>query len=111
MAKDMLFLGITRPATKWGVPAEGFIINFLGCFLLYLWVAQANAVSIRGVVCLALGPAIHFVMRAAMSIDHNMFRIFRLFLVTRHIQLTGVSVLWAMHGRKRTPAAEVGSSV
>lgn len=111
MDKDMLFLAITRPATKWGVPAEGFIINCLGSFLLYLWVAHANIASVRGVITIAAGPAIHFVMRALMSIDHNMFRIVRLAAITRGVQISGVSVLWAMNGRKRTPAVEVGSSV
>lgn len=106
----MLFLAITRPATMFGVPFEGFLLNFLGTFLLYMWVGRAELLSVRGAMSLLTGVVIHFVMRAMMSIDHNMFRIFVLSFVTRGGQPSGVSVLWAMTG-KRGKAAEVGSSV
>jgi type IV secretion system protein VirB3 len=109
--KDMLFVACTRPTMLWGVPAEGFVINFFACYLAFLWIAHANILSIRGVVCLLIGPVVHIAMRMLISLDHNMFRIIRLGAETRGIQIRGVSVLWAMPWRRPSRAKDVASSV
>ena len=109
--KDMLFVACTRPTMLWGVPAEGFVINFFACYLAFLWIAHANILSIRGVVCLLIGPVVHIAMRMLISLDHNMFRIIRLSAETRGIQSSGVSGLWAMPWRRPSRAKDVASSV
>src|SRR4029078_6184091 len=73
--RDMLYLAITRPAMKLGVPVEGLCLNLLFCYLAFLWVAHANPITFRGVVFLLMLPCVHFVMRLRVSIDHNLFRI------------------------------------
>ena len=45
--RDMLFVACTRPTMLWGVPAEGFVINFFACYLAFLWIAHANILSIK----------------------------------------------------------------
>ena len=93
--KDMLFLACTRPAMRGGVPVEGLFINSVISYLLFLWVARANIASISGIVILVMCPVNHYLMRILVSIDHNIFRIGRLWLETKGIQFRGVSVLWA----------------
>ena len=73
--------------------------------------AHANILSIRGAVCLLIGPVVHFATRMLISLDHNMFRIIRLGAETRGIQIRGVSVLWAMPWRPPSRAKDVESSV
>ena len=46
--RDMLFVACTRPTMLWGVPAEGFVINFFACYLAFLWIAHANILSSQG---------------------------------------------------------------
>jgi type IV secretory pathway VirB3-like protein len=111
LPKDILFLAITRPNTKWGVPLEGFALNFVGCYLAYIWIARANIVSVRGVICILMGPVAHFLMRLAMSYDHNMFRILRLNAETRGFEYYGGSVLRAMPWRRPSKARDFPSHV
>lgn len=95
--KDRLYLAITRPTTGWGgVPFEGLALNVGISWLAYFCFAHANPLSLRGVLALALFPVVHFTMRLMMSIDHNLFRIMRLYVETHGIQPRRTSVLWAM---------------
>lgn len=93
---DFLFLACTRPAMKFGVPLEGLIANFVMFYCGFMWVAHGYVLSIRGLVCILLFPVNHMAMRILISFDHNMFRIMRLWIETKGINVRGVSVLWAM---------------
>ena len=75
MEKQILYLACTRPATKLGVPFEGFMLNFCGSFLIGIWMGSPLYWTIFGVL--------HFPMRILTSIDHNFFRIGRLWLETK----------------------------
>ncbi len=107
----MLYLAITRPAMKLGVPVEGLCLNLLLGYLAFLWVAHANPITLRGVVCILMLPIVHFTMRLLVSIDHNLFRIIRLAAETRGLQVRGVSVLWAMPWRLLSKAKDQASAV
>jgi type IV secretion system protein VirB3 len=96
LPKDMLYLACTRPAMKLGVPFEGLVINFVVFYGGFMWVARGNILSLRGIICILAFPVIHMGMRIATSIDHNVFRIIRLWFETRGLQIRGVSILWAM---------------
>jgi type IV secretion system protein VirB3 len=73
--KDTLFLALTRPAMKFGVPAEAFMANFVLSFFVGLWGGN----PFLWLVCIA----IHFPMRVIASVDHNFFRIWRLWLTAK----------------------------
>lgn len=73
--RETLFLAPTRPAMKWGVPYEGFLINLLGTFVFgmvmgapYYW---------------AIGVLLHFMMRALATWDPHFFRVLRLWVMTK----------------------------
>jgi type IV secretion system protein VirB3 len=76
LTRDTLFLAITRPPMKWGVPWEGFKYNLFGsmaCGMIFgspLW-------------CLLLWPAVHVGMRRMCARDHNFFRVLNLHFATR----------------------------
>jgi type IV secretion system protein VirB3 len=101
--KDTLFLACTRPAMFWGVPFEGFMLNFCMTFLLGLWLGSP--------AYWLLGVAIHFPMRVLTSIDHNFFRVWRLWLETKGAaigsDLWGGSALVALPSKPRRRASEV----
>ena len=109
--RDMLYLAITRPAMKLGVPVEGLCLNLLVCYLGFLWVAHANPITVSGVICLLMLPIVHFTMRLLVSIDHNLFRIIRLAAETRGLQVRGVSVLWTMHWKLPSKVKEQASAL
>ena len=97
--KDMLFVAVTRPATKWGCPLEGVIVNFGISYLAFEVLAHGNILSVRGAVTILCFPITHFLMRLLHEMDHNMFRIVRLAAETRGIAIRGVTALWAMPWR------------
>jgi type IV secretion system protein VirB3 len=106
LQKDTLFLACTRPAMFWGVPFEGFMLNFCLSFLLGLWLGSP--------VYWLVGVVIHFPMRILASMDHNFFRVWRLWLETKGSavgsDLWGGSALAAMPARqRRRPSEEPGS--
>jgi type IV secretion system protein VirB3 len=109
--REMLYLAITRPAMKLGVPVEGLCLNLLLCYLAFLWIAHANPITVRGVICMVMLPVVHFVMRLLVSIDHNLFRIIRLAAETRGLQVRGVSVLWAMPWKHASTAKDQASAI
>ena len=108
---DMLYLACTRPATKWGVPVEGLMINFGVSYLAFEVLAHGNPLSLRGAVTIFCFPVTHMAMRMLHELDHNMFRIVRLAAETRGIAIRGVTVLWAMPWRLPAKAKDCASAL
>jgi type IV secretory pathway VirB3-like protein len=73
--QDTLFLILTRPPTRWGVPFEALICNGILTFFIGLWLGNP--------LFWAVGLIIHFPMRVIASKDHNFFRIGRLWLMAK----------------------------
>ena len=77
-SKDVLYVATTRPAMKMGVPVEGLFINATITYLAYLWIGHGHL--LRMLLCLLIFPIVHVPMRILTAIDHNLFRIGRLWL-------------------------------
>lgn len=60
---------------KFGVPFEAFVLNFVLSFFVGLWGNN----PFYWLICIA----IHFPMRVIASMDHNFFRLGRLWLLTK----------------------------
>src|ERR1700733_12367718 len=73
--KDTLFLALTRPPMTLGVPFEGFLANLFLSFFVGLWGDN----PFYWLICIV----IHFPMRVMASADHNFFRVWRLWLITK----------------------------
>lgn len=73
--KDILFVALTRPAMKWGVPFEGFMANVILSFFAGLWGDN----PFFWLTCIV----VHFPMRVLASLDHNFFRVLRLWALTK----------------------------
>lgn len=56
LCSDPLFVGLTRPATIWGIPYTAFVIEFMATTLIFLAVGNpvylAIAVPIHGILYL-----------------------------------------------------------
>jgi type IV secretion system protein VirB3 len=95
--EDILFLACTRPAMMLGVPFEGFMVNFCGSFIFGLIMGSP--------LYWLIGIALHFPMRILTGIDHNFFRIGRLWIETKGASIGndrwGGAVLVAMPAVKR----------
>ena len=63
---DTLFLAVTRPAMKWGVPYAGFQINLMGG-------AVIGMIAGSPLWWLVIWPPVHLAMRAMTARDHNFF--------------------------------------
>lgn len=75
LEEDTLFLACTRPAMIVGVTMEAMGINIMLTTILYI-TAGSIAYALVGVV-------FHFVFRALVKHDHNMFRILIAWVETR----------------------------
>jgi len=106
-----LFVACTRPAMKMGVPVEGLMINAGVSYIAALWVGRMDPTRLSFWLCVFLALLVHYSMRWLTGIDHNIFRILCLFVMTRGIELRGVSVLWAVPWRRPTSSREVATSV
>jgi type IV secretory pathway VirB3-like protein len=73
--KEILFVALTRPPLKFGVPFEAFVANFVLSFFIGLWLGN----PFYWLICIA----IHFPMRVIASYDPNFFRLARLWLMTK----------------------------
>ncbi|WP_176037258.1 type IV secretion system protein VirB3 [Brucella tritici] len=73
--EDTLFLACTRPAMVAGVTMEAMGINVMTTTIFYL-VAGSISYALVGIV-------FHFVFRALIKHDHNMFRIVLAWVDTR----------------------------
>jgi type IV secretory pathway VirB3-like protein len=105
--KETLFVALTRPPLRWGVPYEAFLANFILSFFVGLWGNN----PFYWLICIA----IHFPMRVIASTDHNFFRVGRLWLMTKGSSVGGDrwggSMLSPMPDRPRRTAKEWTSSV
>ncbi|EJC84132.1 type IV secretory pathway, VirB3 component [Rhizobium leguminosarum bv. trifolii WSM2297] len=72
---DTLFLACTRPAMIAGVTMEAMGVNIMVTTILYI-TAGSIAYALTGVV-------FHFLFRALVKHDHNMFRILIAWIETR----------------------------
>lgn len=73
--EDILFLACTRPAMIAGVTMEAMGLNIMLTTILYIT---------AGSVAYALvGVGVHFLFRALVTHDHNMFRILLSWIQTR----------------------------
>lgn len=93
---DPLFLAITRPAMKMGVPFEGLAINGVVSWWSYILIGGAKIWRPGGIFSAMMFPVVHLGMRYAVTKDPNCFRIFFLFIFTRGIQPRRNSILWPM---------------
>ncbi|MGK9086098.1 type IV secretion system protein VirB3 [Brucella intermedia] len=75
LEEDTLFLACTRPAMIAGVTMEAMGINIMLTTILYI-VAGSIAYA-------TIGIAFHFVFRALVKHEHNMFRILLVWVETR----------------------------
>lgn len=75
LEEDILFLACTRPAMVAGVTMEAMAINIMMTTILYI-LAGSIAYTLVGI-------AFHFVFRALLKHDHNMFRILLAWVETR----------------------------
>lgn len=72
---DTLFLALTRPPLKWGVPYDGFRLNIIGTFVAGMFLGSP--------LYWFVGILVHLPMRWITSRDHNAFRVRRLWLETK----------------------------
>jgi type IV secretion system protein VirB3 len=77
---DVLYVAITRPAMKMGVPVEGLFVNGTITYFAFIWSSHGGTHLLRMLLMLLIFPIIHLPMRVLAAIDHNMFRIGRLWL-------------------------------
>lgn len=75
LAEDTLFIACTRPAMFAGVTMEAMGINVIATTIFYL-AAGSVAYALVGFV-------FHFIFRALVKHDHNMFRIMLAWMETR----------------------------
>jgi type IV secretion system protein VirB3 len=105
--RETLFVAITRPAMKFGVPFEAFVMNFVLSFFVGLWGDN----PFYWLICIV----IHFPMRIIASDDHNFFRVWRLWLMTKGSSVGGDrwggSMLSPLPDRPGRSVKELASSV
>ena len=77
---DVLYVATTRPAMKMGVPLEGLFVNVTITYFAFIWSSHGGNHAFRMLIMLLIFPALHVPMRVLAAIDHNMFRIGRLWL-------------------------------
>jgi type IV secretion system protein VirB3 len=83
LESEPLFLALTRPAMRWGVPFEALVLNGVLSFFVGLWLDNP--------FFWLIGIAIHFPMRIIASRDHNFFRVGRLWMTTKGQALRSAS--------------------
>jgi type IV secretion system protein VirB3 len=73
---DTLYVAMTRPAMRWGVPLEGLVVNIVFTLLV-------TCVFIGRPPGFAIGFVIHFIMREWTRHDPHFFRRWRLWYETK----------------------------
>lgn len=108
MQKDTLYLACTRTAKSYmGVPANGLLVNAMGCYLGYIVIGGADILHFRGYAWPFAFVLIHFAMVLLVERDPNIFRIIRLVIDTYTIN----PVLWAASSRLPRKARMMNSAI
>lgn len=101
LAIDTLYLACTRPAMRWGVPLEGFAINFGGSWIFgmiagspFYWV---------------IGVFIHYCMKPMANKNPNFFRELRMWFDTKGVNAGGT--LWALSPDPPRHARDIPSCI
>ena len=89
LTEDTLFLACTRPAMWQGVPIEAVCLNVMATTIFFI--------VMKNPCYMAIGIVVHYVVRAFISRDYNVFGVLRLWAETK--------------GRARNTARWGGSSV
>lgn len=94
LAAHTLYLAPTRPAKRWGVPAEGLFLNTAGNFIL--------VPLLTGTVWLwfVIWPAVHFGMRHLANKNPNFFRELRMWAATK-LAIAGSTLYCLPSGNRR----------
>jgi len=80
---DTLFLACTRPAMFLGIPIQAFGVLIIGCGEVFVLSGLATHSVWRLVWCAALALVSYAACRALTAIDHNIFGILFLWLITK----------------------------
>ena len=78
---DPLFVALTRPPMKWGVPFEGFKWNVILTAGLTIFIIQAPPGFFLGLI-------VHFVLREVARVDPHFFHKWKLWSMTRARSIT-----------------------
>jgi type IV secretory pathway VirB3-like protein len=92
---DALFVAMTRPATKFGVPWDGFIANAI-------FTAAFTILVVRRPPGFAIGILIHFILRELCRVDPHFFWRWRLFFKTKFVSPLPARLRWG--GSRLQPA-------
>ncbi len=92
LESHILYLAPTRPSMKWGVPAEGFVLNIGLLYALVPLLAAGNIYWLVGGWLLAVPN--HYVMRALANRNPGFFREMRMWARTKAAVMGGT--LWCM---------------
>lgn len=75
-AVDTLFVAMTRPETKWGVPWDGIRANAVFTMIVTVFIVHSPPGFL-------LGVGVHFALRELCRVDPHFFWRWRLFLTTK----------------------------
>ena len=93
---DVLFVGLTRPTTMWGIPYSAFVIEFMTTALVFLAVGNP--------LYLLLGVPIHAVLYLISANDPGAFDAILIWLRTigrcRNAKFWGAAIFSPMTHRK-----------
>jgi len=105
LPRETLFLALTRPALKWGVPVEAFYLNAVGTFFVG-YALSAPTIWRCPLLFWALGIPIHLGLREVTGLDYHWCRQLMLWFYT-----FVYPELDALPTRTETEWSEVASSV
>ena len=78
---DPLYVAMTRPSVSWGVPFQGFVVNFIATsFVTMIVIGRPPG--------FLLGIGVHFAMRELCRVDPHFFHRWTLFFQTKARSLT-----------------------
>lgn len=98
---DTLFVAATRPAMKFGVPYEGFMLN--------VGIVTFGGMFAGSPLWWALGVPVHFVMRFQAARNPGFFRELRMWFETKGANAGGR--LWALPDRPARKGEELPSAI
>ncbi len=104
---EILFLALTRPSLRWGVPFEGLVINMCASFLAGVMFCQPVWYRPPMLYWAAFFP-IHAAMRRITAWDFHGFRTLRLWMTSTGV---GRVALAALPARRIKKSETIPSSV